>query len=124
LHSIEIGHLNPHFVSSQPFGTHAGIEIGQCVWRLRSLWMLSPLIVPILLLAFGIIFRNAGVTATWPVFVVEWSAWLLLPLGLTLLARFRSISTWIIILGISTAAAWLSLGSGFLSSMSVTNNWL
>jgi hypothetical protein len=94
------------------------------VWRLRSLWMLSPLVVPILLLTFGIIFRNAGVTAAWPIFVVEWSAWLLLPLGLTLLARFRSVSTWIIILGLSTAAAWLSLGSGFMSSMSVTNNWL
>ena len=94
------------------------------VWRLRSLWMLSPLAIPILLLLFGILFRNAGVAAAWPVYVVGWSPWLLLPLGLTLLARFRSASTWIVILGISTAAAWLSLGSQIMSAMSVTNTWL
>ncbi len=94
------------------------------VWRLRSLWMLCPLAVPILSLAFGAIFRNAGATASWPGFVVEWFPCLLLPLGLTLLACFRSVSAWFIIVCISTAAAWLSLGSAFLAVMSVTNCWL
>ena len=93
-------------------------------WRLRSLWMISPLAVPILLLAFGIVFRDAGVTAEWPRFVVVWFPWLLLPLGLALIGFFRSVSGWVVILGISTAAAWLSLGSQFMSAMSVTNTWL
>lgn len=95
------------------------------VWRLRSLWMLSPAAIPILLLAFGIIFPNACYAAEgWPMYVIDWSPWLLLPLGLALLACFRSASTWIIILGVSTAAAWLSLGSQIMSFMSVTNRWL
>jgi hypothetical protein len=94
------------------------------VWRLRSLWMLSPVAVPILLLAFGIVFHDAGVTAEWPRFVVGWFPWLLLPLGLALLGCFRSVSSWVIILGVSTTAAWLSLGSQFMSIMSVTNIWL
>jgi hypothetical protein len=93
-------------------------------WRLRSLWMLSPIAVPIFLLAFGIVFRNAGVEVEWPSFVNEWFPWLLLPLGLVLLSLFRSVSAWLIILGISTAATWLSLGSQVMSIMSVTNNWL
>lgn len=93
-------------------------------WRFRSAWMLSPVAVPILLLAFGLVFRNAGVSAEWPSFVVGWFPWLLLPLGLTLLVCFRSISGWIAILGISTAAAWLSRGSQIISIMSVTNTWL
>ncbi len=93
-------------------------------WRLHSLWMLSPIAVPILLLAFGIVFRNAGVTAEWPRYLVVWFPWLLLPIGLILLACFRSVSGWLIILGITMAAAWLSLGSQVMSIMSVTNTWL
>ncbi|WP_165068049.1 hypothetical protein [Paludisphaera rhizosphaerae] len=94
------------------------------VWRLRSLWMLSPLAVPILLLAFGIVFRNSGVAREWPALVIGLIPWLLLPLGFTLLDRFRSASEWIIILGISTAAAWFSIGCQLISVMSVTNDWL
>ena len=93
------------------------------IWRLRSLWMLSPVAVPILLLAFGIVFRDAGVAAEWPRFVVEWFPWLQLPLGLALLGDFRSVSGWVIILGISTAAAWLLLWSQIMSIMSMTNTW-
>lgn len=97
------------------------------VWRPRSLWMLSPPAVPILLLAFGIVFQHSGATrppTEWPRIVVEWFPWLLLPLGVTLLCCFRSISNWIIILGISTAALWLTFGSRIMSWMSVTNVWL
>ncbi len=93
-------------------------------WRLRSLWMLSPVAVPMLILAFGSAFRNVGVTAEWPGLVIAWFPWLLLPLGSVLLGYFRSVSAWVVILGSSTAAAWLSLGAQFLSIMSVTNSWL
>ncbi|MGC8641682.1 MAG: hypothetical protein ACP5XB_17585 [Isosphaeraceae bacterium] len=96
------------------------------VWRLRSLWMLSPIAVPVLLLAFGIAFRHTTFDPApeWPRHVVEWFLWLLLPLALTLLACFRSVSNWLIILGLSIAAIWLSYGAGMMSWMSVTNIWL
>jgi hypothetical protein len=120
-------YLSPEFAWAASAASLLALVATACdrrVWRLRSLWMLSPIAVPILLLAFGIVFPNAGVTAEWPRFVVEWFPWLLIPLGLVLLGYFRSVSTWIIILGVSTAAAWLSLGSQFMSIMSVTNSWL
>ena len=82
--------------------------------------MLSPFAVPILLLAFGIVSRNIVVTAEWPLFVVEWFPWLLLPLGVALLGCYRSVSGWIIILGVSTVATWLSLGAWVMSVRSVT----
>jgi len=97
------------------------------VWRLRSLWMLSPIAVPVLLLAFGVVFQHTstdGPAPEWPKHVVEWFPWLLLPLGLALLGCFRSVSKWLIILGVSTASLWLSFGSGVMSWMSVTNIWL
>jgi hypothetical protein len=97
------------------------------VWRLRSLWMLSPIAVPVLLLAFGVEFRH-NVTCVpapeWPRHFVEWFPWLLLPLTLALLGCFRSVSKWLIILGVSTVALWLSFGAELMSWMSVTNIWL
>jgi hypothetical protein len=97
------------------------------VWGLRSLWMLSPIAVPMLLLAFGVVFQHTStITAVpeWPKHVVEWFPWLLLPLGLALLACFRSVSKWLIILSVSTVALWLSFGAEVMSWMSVTNIWL
>ena len=97
------------------------------VWRLRSLWMLSPVAVPVLLLAFGVVFQHTSPTASapdWPKHVVEWFPWLLLPLVVALLSCFRSVAKWLIILGVSTVALWLSFGAGFMSWMSATNIWL
>lgn len=97
------------------------------VWRLWSLWMLSPLAVPVLLLAFGVVFQHTSTTTSapdWPKHVVEWFPWLLLPLGVALLGSFRSVSKWLIILGVSTVALWLSFGAGVMGWMSVTNIWL
>jgi hypothetical protein len=89
--------------------------------------MLAPIVVPVLLLAFGVVFQNTSTTTAvpeWPKHVVEWFPWLLLPLGLALLACFRSVSKWLIILSVSTVALWLSFGAGVMSWMSVTNIWL
>jgi hypothetical protein len=97
------------------------------VWRLQSLWMLAPIVVPVLLLAFGVVFQHTSTTTAvpeWPKHVVEWFPWLLLPLGLALLVCFRSVSKWLIVLSVSTAALWLSFGAGVMSWMSVTNIWL
>ncbi len=97
------------------------------VWRLRSLWMLSPVAVPVLLLAFGVVFQHTSTTTAapdWPKHVVGWFPWLLLPLGLALMGCLRSVSKWLIILSVSTVALWLSFGAGIMSWMSVTNIWL
>jgi hypothetical protein len=97
-------------------------------WRLRSFWMLSPVALPILLLAFGVVFQHSrsepGPAPEWPKHVVEWFPWLLAPLGLVLLGCFRSVSNWAIIVGISTVALWLLFGSQLMSWMSVTDIWL
>lgn len=95
--------------------------------RLRSAWMLSPFAVPLLLLAFGVVFRHTEAAAAapdWQVQVVKWFPWLLLPLGTVLLAQFRGVSQWLLILGISMTALWLSLGAQLMSAMSVTNTWI
>ena len=98
------------------------------VWRLRSLWMLLPIAVPMALLAFGIAFRQyTGApmpTTDLRRHVVEAFPWLHLPIGIILLGCFRSVSNWIIIGGISTAAVWFSFGAQIMSWMSVTNVWL
>ncbi len=47
--------------------------------------MLSPIAVPVLVLAFGVVFQHTSTTTAapeWPKHVVEWFPWLLLPLGL------------------------------------------
>jgi hypothetical protein len=97
------------------------------VWRIRSLWLLVPFAVPIAILAYGIIFAFDQAPAS--VIeqrrgIVEALPWLHVPIGIILLACFRSIANWLIIGGFSTAAVWLSLGSAVLSWMSVTNIWL
>jgi hypothetical protein len=89
--------------------------------------MLSPIAVPVLLLAFGVVFQDTSTTTAvpgWPKHVVEWFPWLHLPIGLALLVCFRSVSKWLIVLSVSTAALWLSFGAGVMSWMSVTNIWL
>jgi hypothetical protein len=97
------------------------------VRRLRSLWMLTPAVLPMILLALGAVFRHTAhspPSASWPMDVVEWFPWSFLPLGFVLMCCFRSISSWIIIAGITAAAFWLSLGAQLMSAMSVSNTWL
>jgi hypothetical protein len=98
------------------------------VWRLRSLWLLLPVAMPFVILGFGIAFRYDENTAQAVVDqrrqIVEWLPWLHLPIGLILLGCFRSVSRWLIIVGISVASVWLSFGTSIMSWMSVTNIWL
>jgi hypothetical protein len=98
------------------------------IWRLRSLWLLLPAAMPIAILAYGIAFQYDESTAQSVVEqrrqIVEWLPWLPLPIGLILLGCFRSISRWLIIVGISVASVWLSFGTSIMSWMSVTNIWL
>jgi hypothetical protein len=97
------------------------------IWRTRSLWLLLPLLVPPALLAFGIAFRFDGspdATIEARKHIVEWFPWLIVPMGVILLACFRSASNWLLIAAISIVAFWLSLGAAVMSWMSVTNVWL
>jgi hypothetical protein len=97
------------------------------MWRMRSLWLLLPLLVPVALLSFGIAFRYDGApdaTIEARKHIVEWSPWFVVPIGVVLLACFRSVSYWLMICAISILAFWLSLGAAVMSWMSVTNVWL
>jgi hypothetical protein len=98
------------------------------VWRLRALWLLLPVAIPIAILVFGDVFRadrgTPRLLADSRGEIVEWSPWLHVPVGIILLGCFRSISNWIIIVGISVATMWFSYGAAIYSWMCVTNIWM
>jgi hypothetical protein len=48
--------------------------------------------------------------------------WLHLPIAVTLICCLRRL--WLVVLGISIAAAWFSFGASAMSYLSVTNVWL
>jgi hypothetical protein len=102
--------------------------LDRSMWRIRSLWLLLPAVVPLGSLAFGIAFRSDGSVDQALVeqrrLIVEWLTWLPLPIGLILLGCFRSISRWLVVVGVSVASFWLSFGTTIMSVMSVTNLWL
>jgi hypothetical protein len=107
------------------------VAVDRSVWRIRSLWLLSPLAVPLLLLCFGIVFRQNGAEAVADAarkdqltFIVEIFPWAVVPLGIVLMVGLRSVSHWVAIVGISISAYWLSQGAQFISMMSVTDDWL
>lgn len=105
--------------------------IDRRVWNIRSLWLLLPLAVPVVLLCFGVVFQQDGAAAAAAPakteqlkLIIEWFPWAIIPIAMILLARFRSTSKWVIIAGVSMAAYWLSFGAQFMSWMSVTDDWL
>ncbi|WP_422927254.1 hypothetical protein [Singulisphaera sp. PoT] len=97
-------------------------------WRIRSMLLFLPYSIPMAILLFGEAFdHNRGYSrtvTTWCAFLLEWSTWLHLPVGLFLIANFRSPSYWLIIACILVGATWLSRGAIVLSWMMVTDIWL
>lgn len=105
--------------------------IDRRVRSIRSLWLLLTFAVPLLLLCFGIVFRQDCATALAAeartevlMLVVDVFPWAIIPVAIALLVSFRSVWRWVIIVGISTAALWLSLGARLMSAMSITDDWL
>jgi hypothetical protein len=95
------------------------------IWHLRSLWLLTPLLVPIAILAYGIAFAYDGASpdiVERRVRILGTLQWLHLPIAVILICCLRSL--WLVVIGISIAAAWFSIGASAVSYMSVTNIWL
>jgi hypothetical protein len=132
IQSLELGvYCYPTFALAAGVGLLVAVIAAlwdRSIWRLRSLWLLLPAAMPIAILAFGIAFRYDESAAQAVVEqrrqVVEWLPWLHLPIGLILLGCFRSVSRWLIVVGITVASVWLSFGTSIMSWMSVTNIWL
>jgi hypothetical protein len=90
-------------------------------WR----WLLFPLAIPVLILAYGVAFHYSGPIGSapaWRVQVLNVLVWSHVPIGLVQLAVVRRNP--LVPLGLSVFQWWLSLSAAFMSSMSVTNNWL
>ena len=137
--AIRIGiYLFPWFCVVAAFGLLVALVAlisDKRTWRIRSLWILLPFVVPILILWFGIVFRDpprdggmvrrhAPVVFEHRTRIVESLVWLHAPIGIGLLACFRSKSNWLAVIGLSVTACWFSWGSSVMSWMSVTNIWL
>ncbi len=103
------------------------VAIDRRNWRSRTFWLLLPLIVPVVINSYGDGFHYKGEppdVIEWRIRALIWLLWLHVPIGIALLARFRTVSSWLIIAGLSTAALWLSFGATGLSSMRITNLYL
>ncbi len=132
IQSFELAvYLYPSFALAAGAGLLVALIAAVCdrsVWRIRSLWLLVPAAIPIVILFFGIAFRYDDRAAQAVVEqrrqIVEWLPWLHLPIGLILLGCFRSVSNCLIIAGISVGSVWLTFGASIMSWMSVTNTWL
>ncbi len=132
IQSVELGvYVYPYLAIAAVAGLLVALIAyvrGQSAWRIRSLWLLLPAAVPVAILWFGIAFRYDDSAAQAVVEqrrqIVEWVPWLHLPIGLILLGCFRSVASWLIIVGVSVATLWLSVGASIMSWMSVTNTWL
>jgi hypothetical protein len=63
------------------------------LWRIRSLWFFLPIVVPIGILCFGVAYRNPGshdALADRRLFYLDAIFWLHVPIGIALLACFRT----------------------------------
>lgn len=129
--AIQLGsYIYPWFL----WGAGAGMVVAflavvadRRTWRVRSLWFLLPFVIPVVILWFGIAFRQQGAPDARThlrVLVLQLLFWSHVPIAIGLLACFRSRSSWSIIIGLSIAATWLSLGALVMSAMAVTNVWL
>jgi hypothetical protein len=129
--SFEIGvYFYPAFAVAAGVGLLMAVIAAvwdRSVWRLRSLWLLLPAAMPIIILAYGVAFRYDDIAGQAVIErrrqIVEWLPWLHLPIGLILLGCFRSVSRCLIIVGITVASVWLTFGTSIMSWMSVTNQW-
>ena len=94
-------------------------------WRSRSAWAFFPFIIPIIILAYGVVFvydKSSPSNAQQRLMEINVLFLMHLPILIILLVFLRS--NWIAVLGLSIVATWFSIGSSIISTMSITNTWL
>jgi hypothetical protein len=93
--------------------------------RRRSLWLLVPFAIPVLILIYGVVFVYHGPVWSAPAWrggIVDGLIWSHVIVAALLFWKLRGLR--LVVLGLSVFQWWMSLCAGFMAGMSVTNVWL
>ena len=132
--ALTLGILLPWTIWVGATGLVVGIlavAIDRRLWNRQTLWLFVPLLIPVMTLIFGSVFRQKSgmpdVGRPWPSGLrpsdlVGWFPWLHIPLALVLIVRHPR--AWLATLGLSAAVGYWSFWSSVMAWMSVTNVWL
>ena len=90
------------------------------------LWSFVPIVVPLVIIAWGVIFKNTGyvVRLEWPWQANALYGLFFLQIPVSAIAVWRAVHVRLFALSISAVVSHYSIGAWFVAAMSITGDWI